>query len=319
MRNNNDVFYYSISNVFQFAIHYKKNERDLMHFQKPLQTNKLNLSMELFLCPKRTQIPTNSNHKSHGYYKGIPWIITTNTAYGRTDGQIHLYAPVFRKFLALRMVLIPYIKREIAKMGGIQFIGSAFKYKGTTYILSGYPGCGKTSLMVQALECGAQFIGDDDLIVTPDLKIQGLLNLIQLRYDTFRLTQYWQRTRWFAKIQCIYFHYLSALTKRMITFALEYPPETLGIQKTTSSINHDTVFIWMSGNKHPQLIRSDVLINHFSDFEKSYQKQFANLFFTDQHFQKATSTMTDILKGCTLWRFPLLSKLEYIITQTRNT
>jgi len=233
-----------------------------------------------------------------GTYKGISWkiVVRGTTAF--------FYSTGFQFFLAMRLIILPCLKKEIAARGGFTCIGSAIRYQRTVFIFFGYPGCGKTTLLLKSLEHGAEFLGDNELVIDPEGRIQGVFDDIELRFSTARSTIAWRRLPAVSRLLLASYGILAFLTRNRVSFNVTTRPEELRIPKATPSSQTHCVFVHLAACQAKGPAASEDIIASVSEYERSYRDLFSDVFFSEQDFTATEAAMTSFLANCSCWRFP---------------
>jgi len=269
---------------------------------------------ELTLCAKRLEIPATGFHVLQGKYKGIPWVIASKISSGIESNQVYFHAPLFSTFLVLRQVLIPILKKEISKDGGFSFIGTSFQNGPYRYILFGFPGCGKTRRLLEAIQTGAKFIGDSEIAVTREGEIKGLFKYLEFRYDTVHRTPYWPKLSEQQKLQLFLYRCISVVTQKSVSFNVLVHPKDLGIISGSNQAGSSIVFVHLGGNSKKERASISDIMKGVEDYEKNYRVLFGDTFFNRQDFSITIAVMSQFLPKCSLWKMPVNSSIKDILS-----
>jgi hypothetical protein len=270
---------------------------------------------KLTICRSISEFPRGNIEVFRDYYKGLPWTLGISKGSDNVPITYYFYTPIFVNFLITRIFLIPYLKRCLAQQDGVVLIGSAFSYKDVTYIVTGIPGAGKTRLLLNALDLGAEFIGDDQLILTADGQIKSLSNLIQLRYLTAYDTVFWGKLSGFEKLKALCFHWISFFTAKKINFALTFNSRQLGIKKRKEQSLSSPVFLLISGNHQAEKIDARSFLEYITDYEVSYQKLFGKYIYSDAERDRSLELLSSIIDRETVLQYPAGASARDIIAE----
>lgn len=252
------------------------------------------------LCRGRRDLSGDEAAHFSGRYKGIGW----SAALKQTDGrdQVFFYAPFFKTFLLSRIVLIPYLKSKIQSRGGFSFIGTAFSYGGTRFILFSPPGHGKTRLLFEALSQGARFLGDSEIIVNKEGRLHTLFGAMEFRLRSIHRSPYMQRLTGGEKAFLWLNYALSLITFKKICFNLCVPFEKLQIKPEPNSGNDKTVFILMKQDAPSGDGKTEDVLNTFRHYETAYRQAYGNLFQYD--LKTAENALKEFLLGKKIYQVP---------------
>jgi len=121
-----------------------------------------------------------------GVYKAVPWSCSLSRG---DDGHwtLGFKSLAMREYLAMHIVLLPALRLLLTTRDIALISGAAFAEDGATTILAGPTGTGKTSLLLGALERGAQFVGDEYVGLSSDGVVSPIARSVALRLATLAL------------------------------------------------------------------------------------------------------------------------------------
>jgi len=305
---------YNAHNLLKFAVYYGVKAAVLRKLlQRFKTTDNERVTLELFLCKRRSDIPKNVSQIKSGRYKLIPWVVAM-----RSESKIYFHAPFFVSFLVLRMVLLPCLKRDALLAGGIVLSGSVFLYRNRTFLVSGKPGSGKTYILLTALEQGAQFLSDHEMIVRPDRTVLRLFNEIELRYDTIRKTKYWQQLDAPKRIRLWLYNLLSLATGRSITFGLLISPEEIGIHPIESAPFGELYYIWLDKETDVRTSSPSEITEHVLRYEDWYTKRFGSFVLPSDWNDQVRKRLEQFLGNASFLVSPTNVSAETVLNFKRN-
>jgi len=272
--------------------------------------------LELVLCRSPLSMPQLPPAlQSGGYYKGIPWRIAFERDQEGSPGRVFFYAPVFMAFLAMRMVIIPYIKQCAIAGGGFSILGSVFRYENKTFMVFGHPGAGKTWMMLQALERGASLVADNELLVSADGEVRGLFDEIELRYRTLRGNRYWSRISFGQKLRLLLYRGISLGTLGRLSFNICPTPGDLGVEMMDDDPRAPHIVLQLSPQSRISQMLTDSMVDSVIEYEQWYRSVFGSFFASTgagEDWQMRRNLKT-FYHRCSLWRIPLSSDLGEVL------
>lgn len=242
----------------------------------------------------------------HGFYKGIPWQLSKN------ENRIFFHAPCFISFLLIRMILTPLFKKHTAERGGFTFPGSSFHLNDEVFVLYGPPGCGKTRILLEALERGAVWIGDNELYVTGG-RIAPIYDELELRYHTVRKLNLWKRLSLRTRLRLIFFAVIQTLTVGRLSFNVLLRPADVFVGQADLPVSHRITMIHLEGHEPPGRMTPDAFAAGLDAHEKHYRERFGSYFFDGKDLEASIHNRSVFLEHCELWRAPVESPLESIL------
>lgn len=256
--------------------------RPLLKRLKPLRQDRDTCTvLHLKLEPLFGKRP-NEQIIRRGWYKGLPWQILERSP-GQPITEISFQTPFFHSFLATRMVLIPFLKRQLLRHSAVTLIGSAFVLRGRCYVLFGPPGSGKTRLLLEAIRQGAEFIGDTEIVLYAEGTVEALFRHLEVRLGTVQGTVYAPKIKPSGYFQLYAGEAISFLTLKRLCFNKPVLPAELGLKPVWGAERLPTELIRLvPGMKGSDRLRLEQLWPHIESYEKSYQQHYGDYFFNLQ-------------------------------------
>ncbi len=247
---------------------------------------------------------------SSGIYKGIRWQLRCNRDDDGRVNEVHFCSRYFRKFLGVRLALIPLVREVAIESGGLALIGSAFRWRETTWHLYGKPGCGKTHLLLECLDDGAELIGDCELIIRADGTIHPLFDIVEFRYATIRQTASYELLSPAHRGKLQFCRLISFLTARRISFNLTLPPvqlEWMGAHDTADA-THALVGLGVE----PDNWDTDTAVAELLAYSMWYQSHYPVSFAADAQASKEAlkENLQTYVQRCDLSAVPAGATLQ---------
>src|SRR3989338_755773 len=310
--------FYNIHDLLKFRAFYERNfiefKNDLKQFKSPVNQP----SIDLIFPSSQKDIPSSGTTVTSGVYKMIPWTLALRKD-DKAHETIYFYSPIFTTFLAWRMVIIPLLKREIVQRNGFSLIGSAFQYQNEIFIVSGYPGSGKTSILMQALERDAMFMCDNELLFKTGSPIIAISNEIELRWNTVRNTRFLKRLSPADRVSILMNHLLSIATAQHINFNVVVNPASIGIAKDQQQNPAKIHFILLKPNTPETPVERSVFVEEFLAYESRYASLFGESLYSKEMQIQASRHFEIFLNECNPWIFPLGTSFDKILSTTQQT
>ncbi len=308
------MLYYAFAKNLVIAVEETGLNTDLRQRLHPYQTTPTNSPLALIGLKGPRTGTGELSQKLSGNYKGCPWKIAWRPAAAGAPTHIVFEAPVFSYFLFIRILLLPFLKEQMARMGGFSCLGSAFRHKGKIYILSGNPGSGKTTLLLQALEQGADFIGDNELVVDHRRCFHSLFQDIELRYRTACRSVFWKKMGWRKRCKLRGAGLLAFLTRFHFSFNEVFLPAQLGIEQRENSGTEKFVFIHLHEKHGKEKMSAQPMFDRIEAYEENYRRLFHSPFFTPETFETTRARTLQFLSEASCWsvhqKTPLHELLE---------
>jgi len=210
------------------------------------------------------------------HYKLIPWQAGLKYENGKLK-KIFFYSPAFNSFLFFRLVIIPYLMKEIIKKGGIYILGTAFQLnQQESFFIFAKPGSGKTKAMLSLFENkNFNFIGDGSFLISHSTCMIPILPELELRYDTVKPFKLWKKLTSKDKVILFIYKLLSNLTLRKISFNISLNPELYGFEVINDfeEANHNFILIDNSVEQIKNIDKSQILLSikqYLADYSKTY-------------------------------------------------
>ena len=129
---------------------------------------------------------TAGSRTVRGVRKMVPWSCTISSV---AEGPlaIEFHSPVLREYLAFHIALLPALRRLLLHRNVALIPGAAFERNGEVTVLAGMTGGGKTSLLLGALERGAQLVGDEYIALSETGDVTPVVRVLALRRGTLGL------------------------------------------------------------------------------------------------------------------------------------
>ena len=272
-------------------------------------------SVELILCRQKEQIPKHLDELRSAKYKGIPWIMAIDCCNKNQIKRVYFYAAYFFTFLVLRIVLVPLLNYFLIKKGGFNILGSAFRYQDRTVFIFGRPGSGKTHLTLQALDKGAIFIADNELLFFENGEIHGLTNEFELRWNTAKDTLFWHQLTPQNKFCLLFYEMISVLSFRTISFNLSFDATDLGIMHTEKERSQNLLVIHLTDEHGEKRSTLESFINAVMNYEKWYQSVFGGLItkYIEDNRSQLKRNMTSFFSDSSIWQMPIHADIEKIL------
>ncbi len=313
---------YNIYGITSFVLDDNGVRADLLrNLLSPFQVDQSEqYLLELILCRHKQDIPDTVYDSAVGSYKGIPWELAFERVSDNEFSRIYFCAPFFVTFLVVRKVLVPFIKQALVKQGGVALLGSVFHFENKTFLLYGQPGSGKTKLTLNALELEGEFIGDNELLITPTGEILPLFSEVELRYKTVRDTCFWSYLSIAQKIRLLIYQLISLLTLQFISFNISVPPDALNIKPKMDLCGtrpgENLIIVNLSKNCDECVqLPPKQMISLILGYEDWYQELYGNIFFgsnlTERY--KLEQNMISLFAKITIWELPTDSTIEKIL------
>ncbi len=251
-----------------------------------------------------SDMPKSGHMRHTGKYKGIAWAMDIADSKRDNSWNISFYAKHSTDFLFPRLVLIPLLRKEIALKGGFSAIGTSFCHNDTRYVIVGKPGAGKTRLLLDAVDAGANFVGDDEFMIDQKGEIAFLFDCIELRKGTVSKTIYWERLSRAQKIQLIKNNLISKLTGGKISFNIVVAPIQLGISNEKSKHYKRTVFVMLKQKSEEKRIDAKDILENNKLYETEHMSLFGEYLYGKSDLEKSHNAMGQFLSNCELWQMP---------------
>jgi len=307
---------YNILDILQIRLNDLANSRGLRNLLAPYRMREgCGKFVEMTLCSKKWQFPGLPKQGS-STYKGIPWKAAMDWDGIGQVKRIFFYAPFFVSFLASRILLIPLLKRTLIEKGGFSILGDLFHHCGRTFLVFGPPGSGKTRLNLQALEKGAMFIADNELLVFQDGVIRALFREIELRYRTAKGTLFWNRLSAAERFRLFLFQIISILSLRTISFNISLNPAKLGIESSYESSKRKLTVICLTEQPGMKRLAPESLVEAIIGYENWYHLVFGNVFSVDpkKEEDQIRQNMMSFFSDRPIWRLHAEVNIERILT-----
>lgn len=299
-----DIHKYEIGGVLRVDIHFNGRGKDLKSYLERFEVSgDVAPSLTITLCRNAQEVgKADKMTPFAGRYKGIPWELAMMQ---RDDGrsEVRFHSPLWLAFLVIRMILLPRLKVAMIELGGFSLIGSAFQYGAHRYVLFGVPGSGKTKTLLEATRLGADYIGDNELLIDASGKITSVFRDIELRCATVSWTPYWRRLGFGEKFRLLLYQGLSWLSVGKFTANLSVGPERLGFG-TFMLQAASPVVVNLQGKVSKEPLTPEAMGDTILNYEESYRSLFGDIFDLKRRTEQLTSNLQAFLRAATLWRMP---------------
>ncbi len=123
---------------------------------------------------------------ARGVYKAVPWSCSLSRG---DDGRWRLgfKSLAMREYLAMHIALLPALWLLLTTRSVALVSGAAFASDGMATVLAGPTGTGKTSLLLGAVQRGAQLVGDEYVGLSSDGGVSPIARSLALRSATMAL------------------------------------------------------------------------------------------------------------------------------------
>jgi hypothetical protein len=213
-------------------------------FGPETQNDGAELLLDLTGRDEATEPRASLESTARGVYKAVPWSCSLSRS---TDGRLTLgfTSLAMREYLAMHIALLPALRLFLTKRGIALISGAAFAKDGVTTILAGPTGTGKTSLLLGALQRGAQFAGDEYVGLSSDGAVSLIIRSLALRSATLALApdavDRLSRSRRLALRSA---ELISNITRARLEPLSHLRPEELGLQVATEAANARRI-VWL--------------------------------------------------------------------------
>ncbi|MCB9799515.1 MAG: hypothetical protein H6757_02010 [Candidatus Omnitrophica bacterium] len=309
-----DDFYYRFCHCYDIIV---ENARLSANFVKAYEHLKVDRPLKpiakIRLTNKIDDFPQNSTTLT-GTYKRIPWKLTVTGS--DSMAEVTFYSMAFTDFLLTRIVILPLLKKQASLAGKICLIGSAFIYNNTGFILFGPPGSGKTTQLLHALQGGAFFLGDNELMIDLQEGVFSIFEDIELRYQTARKTQIWKKIPLSIKTLLMMHEIIACLSGRKISFNRRFKPEALGIERKHCPFPESFSFIHLKPNNKKEKAVIDDIIYEIELYESDYRERFGDILFSQNDFEDSKKHLRVFLSNCALWKTAPQNDIQKFMDQT---
>ncbi len=314
---NQKIFWkhYDIRSVLKVSVCFERAADGLEQILTPFQIERSEpFETKIFLCSKPSQIPTDGKRVS-GKYKGVSWIALLKKQKEIEGYDISFWSAGFTSFLIHRVILIPLLRETLVRVGGYEFTGSAFEYHEKVFVLLGLPGSKKTKLTLDAVGKGAQFVGDDEVIVSRGHQVTSFLDDLELRYNTIAGTDFWNKLSITRKMRLWVYRLIALFTFGKVSFNIVLDPKELGISGARAE-NEKIIFIILG--KFPKIQSMSVreMSETLTQHEKGYEYCYGALFKDGDDEAGRKRVWDRLFTGCSLWFVPRETKIDEVLGLT---
>jgi hypothetical protein len=270
--------------------------------------------LKVEICGQNNLPSQNITGRFSGTYKGIPWKVVLKNKKDDTQKQVFFYSRFFSRFLAKRIVTLPYLKHKCIKAGRLLLPGTVFSYGNKIFLLFGYSGAGKTKMLLKALEKGAKYVGDERMILSPSSAPIDCSSVIALGYATVRGTKFWTKLPIEKKIQLGLYHFIFLLSKKYIKFNVYLSPKQLHFKKEDNLGGKKLIFINFK-KKAQQKYRMSLPESVSAIFEKEewHKRLYGDIFSLSDQREKIKATVAAIFEKSSWWRVSVDTTLDDIL------
>lgn len=268
---------YNLHNIFIFHIEHGKLGKSLSKLLREFRVEspgKDSIAIHVGSFPKE-----QTDHFVGKKYKMVPWQVGLKFENDKLK-KIFFNSLAFNSFLFYRLIIIPYLMKEIVKQNGFYLLGSAFQLNDKdSFFLFAKPGTGKTRAMLSLFDSGLhglKLIGDGSFIIDRSKSLTPILSEIELRYKTVKFFNFIKNLNLKQKNMLRLFHLLSFVTMRKISFNISINIKQFGFNYINDSENADHHFILIDNNvdqikditgQQVNLLINDYLNQYFTSYD----------------------------------------------------
>lgn len=181
---------------------------------------------------------------ARGVYKAVPWSCSLSLS---DDGgwTLGFKSLAMREYLAMHIALLPALRLRLTMRSIALISGAAFANDGAATVLAGPTGTGKTSLLLGALQRGAQFVGDEYVGLSSGGAVSPIARALALRSATLALAPAAAaRLSGSRRVALRIAELVSTVTRARLEPLSHMRPEQLGLQIATEAADVRR-FVWL--------------------------------------------------------------------------
>ncbi len=226
--------------------------------------------------------------------------------------QCYFHSRPLFTWLTMKMVLGPYLKQCVARQGCLPLCGSSFQLDDVQYVITGFPGFGKTRLMLQAVSQGASFCCDEEMYLSNTGDVEGFFNFVNLKLGTVYCTAYWNMLDVRTRARLHINHMVSLLTREKITFTMPVDSREMDLSRSAAAPGR-LVFIHLDHGSGVRKSTGKDMLHSLSQWESDHRTWFGGLFYSEQDFTAISESISPSLEKHSFWRIPANCTLEDIL------
>jgi hypothetical protein len=213
------------------------------------------------------------------------------------------------------MVILPLLRQKLVEEGGFATLGSVFTWHGRVFFIHGIPGSGKSRTALQALELGAEFVGDNEIFVWRDGSITAVFDEFEVRRATIRGTNLWLKLSTKRRLLLHVYTLISALTLGSVSFNISMLPSELGATAVPAKIREGTAFVVLC---HVPVIRTEKsghIVQDLLKYERWFYETYGLFLLKNSknYFSNFTANAQRLLDLSSCWRIPIGTCLDDIL------
>ena len=187
---------------------------------------------------------TSVGSTARGVYKAVPWSCSLSRG-GDDRWTLAFKSLAMREYLAMHIALLPALRLLLTSRSVALISGAAFAKDGTATVLAGPTGTGKTSLLLGALQRGAQFVGDEYVGLSSAGGVSPIARSLALRAATLALAPgAADRLSAPRRMALRMAELVSTATRARLEPLSHLRPEQLGLHVTTDPANVRRI-VWL--------------------------------------------------------------------------
>jgi hypothetical protein len=270
------------------------------------------VDFDLFICRKNELPSTPGLKRFGGKYKGIPWQVVIQDSEAYQKKRFFFYSTLFAAILAKRIVFLPYLKYKTIANGNLLLPCTSFEFQGRIFLLLGFSGTGKSKMMLEALEKGAKFIGDERVILYSYGGLVDCSEIIAMGYATVRETKFWQKLSIANKLLLWTYQFVFLMSGKYFKFNLYLKPEQLDIEKITGFETKRVVFIQLAKTDKKRRLSPIEAAAAILEKEDRFRLIYGDIFSLSEKRKTTEKIIASLFSDISSWRIPIGKTLDDI-------